>query len=126
MFNSVKNKSVESIYLRGEIMAHTFGELKKKNVSELREIAKDIEHEAVQGYTQLNKDHLLEAICKALNIDMHVHHEVVGVDKTKIKAEMKQVKKSRDEAIAAKKPDDIIKARRKIRFLKKQLRKATV
>lgn len=107
-------------------MAHTFGELKKKNVSELREIAKDIEHEAVQGYTQLNKDHLLEAICKALNIDMHVHHEVVGVDKTKIKAEIKQVKKTRDEAIAAKKPDDIIKARRKIRFLKKQLRKATV
>ena len=107
-------------------MAYTFGELKKKNVSELREIAKDIEHEAVQGYTQLNKDHLLEVICKALNIDMHVHHEVVGVDKTKIKAEIKQVKKTRDEAIATKKPDDIIKARRKIRFLKKQLRKATV
>jgi restriction endonuclease len=107
-------------------MAHTFGELKKKNVSELREIAKDIEHEAVQGYTQLNKDHLLEVICKALNIDMHVHHEVVGVDKTKIKAEIKQAKRTRDEAIAAKKPDDIIKARRKIRFLKKQLRRATV
>jgi hypothetical protein len=107
-------------------MAHTFGELKKKSVSELREIAKDIEHEAVQGYTQLNKDHLLEVICKALNIDMHVHHEVVGVDKTKIKAEIKQAKRTRDEAIAAKKPDDIIKARRKIRFLKKQLRRATV
>jgi len=107
-------------------MAHTFNELKKKNVSELREIAKDIEHDAVQGYTQLNKDHLLEAICKALNIDMHVHHEVVGVDKSKIKADIKLAKKTRDEAIAAKKPDDIIKARRKIRFLKKQLRKATV
>ena len=126
MYNSVKNQSSESLYQRGEIMAHTFGELKKKNVSELREIAKDIEHEAVQGYTQLNKDHLLEAICKALNIDMHVHHEVVGVDKTKIKVEIKLAKKTRDEAIAAKKPDDIIKARRKIRFLKKQLHKATI
>lgn len=107
-------------------MAHTFSELKKKNVGELREIAKDIEHEAVQGYTQLNKDHLLEAICKALNIDMHVHHDVVGVDKAKIKLDIRATKKERDEAIKAKKPDDIIKARRKIRFLKKQLRKATV
>ena len=107
-------------------MAHTFGELKKKNVNELREIAKDIEHEAVQGYTQLNKEHLLEAICKALNIDMHVHHEVVGVDKTKIKLEIRATKKERDEAIKAKKPEEIVKARRKIRGLKKQLRKATV
>ncbi len=107
-------------------MAHTFEELKKMNVGELREVAKEIEHEAVQGYTQLNKEHLLEAICKALNLDMHVHHEVVGVDKSKIKAEIKQAKKNRDAAIAARKPEDIVKARRKIRFLKKQLRKATV
>ena len=75
-------------------MAHTFEELKKMNVGELRELAKDMEHEAVQGYTQLNKEHLLKAICTALNIDMHVHHEVVGVDKTKIKAEIKAAKKS--------------------------------
>ena len=66
-------------------MEHTFEELKSKNVAELREIAKGIEDEAVKGYTQLNKEHLLEAICKALKIDMHVHHEVVGVDKKSIK-----------------------------------------
>ena len=63
---------------------HTFEELKKKNAAELKEIAKGIEHEAVQGFTQLNKDHLLEAICKALNIEMHVHHDVKGVDKAVI------------------------------------------
>ncbi len=107
-------------------MAHTFEELKKMNVSQLREVAKEIEHEAVQGYTQLNKEHLLEAICKALNLEMHVHHEVVGVDKGKIKSEIRAAKKIRDEAILAKKPEDIVKARRKIRNLKKQLRKATV
>ena len=42
-------------------MTHTYEALKKKTIAELREIAKDIEHEAVQGYTQLNKEHLLPA-----------------------------------------------------------------
>ena len=107
-------------------MDYTFDELKHKNVGQLREIAKEIEHEAVQGYTQLNKEHLLEAICKALNIDMHVHHEIVGVDKAKIKKEIRALKKLRDEAIANKKKADLIKARKKIRDLKKTLRKAAV
>ncbi len=74
-------------------MAHTFPELKKKPLAELREIAAGIEHEAVKGYTQLNKDHLLAAICKALNIDMHVHHEVKGVDKTAIKTKIREWQK---------------------------------
>ena len=107
-------------------MSHTYEDLKKKNVSELREIAKEIEHEAVQGYTQLNKEHLLKAICTALNIDMHVHHEVVGVDKSKIKKEIREAKKKRNEAIAAKDDAGQKKARGKIRHLKKVLRRATV
>ena len=107
-------------------MSHTYEELKKKNVSELREIAKGIEHEAVQGYTQLNKEHLLKAVCTALNIDMHVHHEIKGVDKTKIKSEIRALKKKRDEAIKSKNSEEQKKARRKIRYLKKALRRATV
>ena len=107
-------------------MPHTFEELKKKNVADLREIAKDIEHEAVQGYTQLNKEHLLKAICSALNIDMHVHHEVVGVDKSKIKKEIREAKNKRDEAIAAKDDEGQKKARGRIRHLKKVLRRATI
>src|SRR5258706_13810253 len=83
-------------------MAHTFPELKSKALAELREIAAGIEHEAVKGYTQLNKEHLLAAICKALNIDMHVHHEVKGVDKTAIKTKIGEWQKKRDEALAAK------------------------
>ena len=55
-------------------MPHTYEELKKKTIAELREIAKDLQHEAVQGYTQLNKEHLLPALCKALGIDSHAHH----------------------------------------------------
>ena len=107
-------------------MEHTFEELKKKNVSELRDIAKDIEHEAVQGYTQLNKEHLLEAICKALNIDMHVHHEVVGIDKKSIKSKIRALKQERDKAIADKDPEAIKLSRSKIRKLKRALRRATV
>ena len=107
-------------------MAYTFDELKHKKVNELRDIAKEMDHEEVQGYTQLNKEHLLEAICHALHIDMHVHHEVVGVDKSTIKSQIKELKKQRDEAISSKKPDEIIRIRRKIRGLKKTLRKATI
>jgi hypothetical protein len=107
-------------------MSYTFEELKKKNVAQLREIASGIEHEAVKGYTQLNKEHLLAAICEALNLDMHVHHEIVGLDKSKIKSEIKGLKKKRDEAIAAKNRDELKRVRRKIRNLKKTLRKATL
>jgi hypothetical protein len=82
-------------------MAHTYHELKVKTVAELREIAKGIEHDAVRGYTQLNKDHLLVAICHALNIPTHEHHEVVGLDKAGVKAKIGALKKAREEALAA-------------------------
>ena len=36
-------------------MAHTYEELKKKTVAELRQLAGELDHEAVQGYTQLNE-----------------------------------------------------------------------
>ena len=107
-------------------MDHTFEELKKKTVAELREIAAGIGDEAVKGYTQLNKEHLLEAVCKTLKIDMHVHHEVVGINKSEIKSQIRELKKKRAEAISAKKPDEIISIRRKIRNLKKELRRYTV
>jgi hypothetical protein len=76
-------------------MAHTYEELKGKTVAELREIAKD----AVQGSSQMNKEHLLPALCTALRIPMHEHHEVHGIDKTGVKAQMRQLKAQRDEAL---------------------------
>ena len=107
-------------------MAHTYEELKKKTVADLREIAKNIEHEAVQGYTQLNKEHLLDAICKALNIDMHAHHHVIGLDKSKIKAQIKALKQKRDDALAAHDHGQLKFVRRHIHHLKRKLHKATV
>jgi hypothetical protein len=106
-------------------MEYTFEQLKHKTVVELREIAKGIEHEAVQGYTQLNKDHLLVAISKALGIQ-HEHHEVVGVDKAAIKSRIRELKKKRDEALTAHDHAQLKTVRRTIHRLKRQIHKATV
>jgi hypothetical protein len=79
----------------------TYEDLKKKTVAELRDMAKGLTHEAVQGYTQMNKEHLLPALCKALGIE-HLHHHVEdGFDKSKIKVRMKMLRAERDKALAA-------------------------
>ena len=106
-------------------MEYTFEQLKHMTVAELRDIAKGNEHEALQGYTQLNKEHLLVALSKALGIK-HEHHDVVGVDKAAIKSRIKEVKKTRDEALAAHDHERLKVARRTIHRLKRQIHKATV
>ena len=79
----------------------TYEDLKKKTVAELREMAKGLPHEAVQGYTQMNKEHLLPALCKALAIE-HAHHHVEdGFDKSRIRARMKTLRIERDDALEA-------------------------
>ena len=106
-------------------MAYTHNELKHKTLAELRDIAKDIDHEALQGYTQLNKEHLLVALSKALGIQ-HEHHDVVGVDKASIKARIREMKKKRDEALTTHDHAQLKIARRTIHRLKRQINKATV
>jgi hypothetical protein len=107
-------------------MAHTYEELKGKTLAELREIAAGVTDESVQGYTQMNKDHLLAALCKALGIDMHEHHQVVGVDKASIKGRIRELKRQRDEALSAHDHDKLHMVRRQIHRLKRQIHKATV
>jgi hypothetical protein len=106
-------------------MEYTFEQLKHKTVAELREIAKGNEHEALQGFTQLNKEHLLVALSQALGIQ-HEHHDVVGVDKAAIKARIREVKKKRDEALSAHDGAQLKIARRTIHRLKRRINKATV
>ena len=106
-------------------MAFTIEELKHKPVAELREIAKDIDHEAVKGYTQLNKEHLLTALAKALGLQ-HTHHDVVGVDKASIKARIRELKVKRSAAIEAHNHAELKTVRRTIHRLKRQIHKATV
>ena len=104
-------------------MAFTYHELKAKNIGELREIAKDLKHEAVQGYTQLNKEHLLVALCKALNIPVHEHHDAVGIDKAALKAKIRTLKKERDAALAAGDHAKLKAVRRQIHGANREIRK---
>ena len=100
----------------------TYEDLKKKTVAELRDIAKGLTHEAVQGYTQMNKDHLLPALCKALGIDTHEHHAVVGIDKPAIKAGMRDLKEKRAAALQSGDSDLLKSVRRQIHRLNRQIR----
>ena len=107
-------------------MSYTYDQLKGMSVSELREIAKTIEHEAVQGYSQLNKEHLLVAMCKALSIDPNARKIKEGFDKARNKTQIKEWKKKRDEAIAKKDKAALRKARAAIHNLKGEIRRATI
>lgn len=106
-------------------MAYTYEELKHKTLAELRDIAKGMQHEAVQGYTQLNKEHLVGALAKALGIQ-HTHHDVVGIDKSSIKARIRNLKTERAAAINAHDSAKLKVVRRTIHRLKRQIHKATV
>ena len=106
-------------------MAYTYEELKHKTLAELRDIAKDNQHEAVQGYTQMNKEHLVGALAKALGIQ-HTHHDVVGIDKGSIKARIRELKTQRAAAINAHDHAQLKVVRRTIHRLKRQIHKATV
>jgi hypothetical protein len=108
-------------------MAHTYEELHKKTVAELRDIAKGIDHDAVQGYTQMNKEHLLPAICNALDIKIEKHHrhEATGVDKKKVRDTLKQLKAEKQKAIEAGDHEQLKAIRRRYHNLNHKIRAAT-
>lgn len=104
-------------------MAVTYEDLQRKTVAELREIAKGIQHEAVQGYTQMHKEHLIPAICTALGIESHVHHHVVeGFDKSQIKARIRALKAERDLALQAHNRERLQMLRRELHTLNHRIR----
>jgi hypothetical protein len=105
-------------------MAYTYHELKDKTIQELRDIAKGVEqHDAVQGYSQMNKEHLLPALCKALGVTIHEHGAVVGIDKPALKAKMRELKKQREAAIDAKDHGALKSVRRQIHALNREIRR---
>ena len=107
-------------------MTHSYEELKSKTLAELREIAAGVKNDAVQGYTQMNKEHLLRGLCKAFGIDMHQHHEVMGLNKSEIKAQIRDLKSKRGQAVSAHNHSELKALRRKIHTLKRRIHKATV
>ena len=106
-------------------MAYTYEQLKHMTLADLREIAKGNEQEIVQGYTQMNKEHLVGALAQALGIQ-HTHHDVVGIDKSSIKARIRELKTQRAAAINAHDRAQLKVVRRTIHRLKRRIHKATV
>jgi hypothetical protein len=105
-------------------MSYTYDQLSKMTVAELRKIADGIEHEAVHGHSTMHKEKLLPAICKALDIETHAHHQVVGIDKTTMKAEIRSWKKKRTEALTNKDYVKLSEIRQHIHDLKVKLRRS--
>jgi hypothetical protein len=101
-----------------------FHELRVMTIGQLREVAEGIE--GLTGYTQMRKQQLLEQICRHLDIQMHEHHDVVGVNKGAIKRQIRELKQQRDAAIDAHDHDELKRVRRHIHRLKRQIRRATV
>jgi hypothetical protein len=107
-------------------MAFTHHELKEKTLAELKEIAAGLQDEAVKGYSQMNKEHLVKQLCMALKIDIHEHHTAKIPEKTGIKAEIKALKRERDKLMGSHDHERLGAIRVKIARLKHRLRKAAV
>jgi hypothetical protein len=107
-------------------MPHTYEELKKKTIEDLRAIAKDLPEEAVKGYTQMNKEHLLPTLCKALGIDVHKHphHDAVGIEKGRLKARMHLLKAEKQKALEAGDAARLKAIRREYHHLNRKIRAA--
>ena len=103
-------------------MAQTYEDLRKKTLAELRDIAKELTHEAVQGYSQMNKDHLLPALCQALGIDAHVHHAAHGEAKIAARARLRELRDLREQALATHDHDALKLIRREYHHLNHTLR----
>ena len=103
-------------------MPHTYEELKKKTVAELRDIAKDIQHDAVQGFSQMNKEHLLPAICKALGLEAFEHHAAATAEKGRIKARMRALKAERSKMSGSGDTEKLRALRREYHVLNHSLR----
>lgn len=104
---------------------YTYDQLRNMTVAQLRKIADGIKHDALEGHSTMHKDHLLPALCNALNIQ--VHHVAVGAHKTQIKALVRRLKVDRDKALA---PGGdrarLAQIRQQIHTLKHRLRRMAV
>ena len=108
-------------------MAYTWDELHKKPVSQLRKLAEEQgDVDALHGYRTMHKQDLLPALCKHLGIEDHAHHDVVGLDKSKSKVQIRALKVKRD---SARQSGDLATAKdasHQIKRLKRKIRRATV
>jgi hypothetical protein len=107
-------------------MDYTYEKLSVLTVAQLREIGHSLNNPDLKGIATIHKDKLLPMLCKALGIEAHQHHQAVGIDKTKIKQEIRALKRERDSALEAKDLAKVRDLREKVHHLKHLLRKSIV
>lgn len=103
-------------------MDYTYEQLSKMTVAQLRDIAMSSGREELKGVSTMHKEKLLPLICNVLNITIP-HHHVVGIDKTAIKQQIRQLKKQREEALQQRDRQKLRDVREQIHRLKRELRK---
>ncbi len=98
-------------------------ELSKHRVADLRDMMKEHAPE-VTGVMSMKKDAIVKLLAEALGIE-EPHRVVEGIDKTAIKAKIREHKTLREAAIEAGDHAELKTQRRKIHHLKRKLRKAS-
>ena len=97
-------------------------ELAKHRVADLRDMMKKHAPD-VQGVLSWKKEQLVEEVAKILGIEKP-HKVIAGLDKSAVKTKIKSQKGLRAQALEAKDPKQLKRARRKIHRLKRKLRRA--
>jgi len=70
----------------------------------------------------MNNEHLLAALCKALDIEIAHHHVESGFDKSAIKQRMKTLHAERDKAVEAHNSEKLKAVRHELHTLNHRLR----
>lgn len=97
-------------------------ELNKHRVADLRDMMKQ-KAPQVQGVLSWKKEQLVDEVAQLLGIEKP-HKVIEGLDKTAVKARIKVQRGLRDQALEAKDPKQLKRARRKIHRLKRKLRRS--
>ena len=105
-------------------MAHTYEELHKMTVAQLREVAEAQGSDDLKGFKSLHKASLLLLLCKVLGVDPYDHHIAKGIDKATIKAQMRELRVARSAAIEAHDHKALKIVRRKLHSLNRKIRRA--
>jgi ABC-type Fe3+-citrate transport system substrate-binding protein len=101
--------------------SYTYEQLRHMTVSQLRQIAHDLENKALDGYTTMHKEQLLPVLCNVLGIQ--THHLAAGIEKSRLKGLIRKLKAKRDAATASGDRAQLARARRQIHVLKHRLRR---
>ena len=95
-------------------------ELEKLKVTDLREMAK--EKLEIKGVSGMAKAKLVETLAEAMGIEKP-HKVAEGTGKSQLKAQIKELKIKRNEALTGKDKQSLKATRRKIHRLRRQLRR---